>query len=105
MQLFGYGNNVYACISNSNSTGSIYFRNQTISPFTYNDFAIFSQGGSAINSSLVLNNAWTCTNIICNSIQTNPTQSPPNANYIGYTNIVNLSTTTQTGEVIIQCYQ
>ena len=52
MQLFGYGNNVYVCTSNSNSTGSIYFRNQTISPFTYNDFANLSQGGPAIYSSI-----------------------------------------------------
>ena len=68
MQLFGYGNNIYVCTSNSNSTGAIYFRNQTISPFTYNHFANFSQGVSAINSSLVLNNALTCTNLPCNSV-------------------------------------
>ena len=88
MQLFGYGNNIYLATSNSNSTGSIYFRNQTLSPFTYNDFATFSQAGSNINSSLVLNNALTCTNITCNKIQVNPTLAPPNVNYIGYTNMV-----------------
>ena len=42
MQLFGYGNNIYLATSKSNSTGSIYFRNQTLSPFIINNFANFS---------------------------------------------------------------
>ena len=75
MQLFGYGNNIYLATSNSNSTGSIYFRNMTISPFTYNDFATFSQAGSNINSSLTFNNALTCTNITCNTRINYPTSS------------------------------
>ena len=68
MQLFGYGNNIFLCTSNSNSTGYIYFRNKTVSPFpcTYNNFASFSHGSSYSNSSLVLNNALMCTNITCN---------------------------------------
>ena len=83
MQLFGYNNNIFLATSNSNSTGAIYFRNQTLSPFTYNDFAIFKQDGSNINSSLTLNNGLVCTNI-----QVNPSTSSPNANYIGYSNMV-----------------
>ena len=58
-----FGRREYIATSNSTSTGSIYFRNQTLSPFAYTDFAIFSQTGSSINSSLTLNNALTCTNI------------------------------------------
>ena len=87
MQLFGYGNNIYLATSNSNSTGSIYFRNQTVSPFTYTDFATFSQAGSNINSSLVLNNALTCKNITCNNIIYNTPSQPSNATYIGYSNM------------------
>ena len=72
MQLFGNGNNIYLATSNSNTTVSIYFRNQTISPFTYTDFSNFSQADSTINSSLVLYNALTCTKITCtNTSSTN----------------------------------
>jgi len=63
MQLFGYGNNIYLATSNSTSTGSIYFRNMTISPFACTDFAIFSQASSILYSSLQLTNTLTCTTI------------------------------------------
>ena len=64
MQMFGYGNNIYIATSNSTSTGSIYFRNQTLSPFAYTDFANFGQVGSSINSTLTLNNTLTCPTVI-----------------------------------------
>ena len=38
-----------------------------------------------------LSGSLTCTNTTCNSIQMNPTQQPPNANYVGYSNITQLS--------------
>ena len=63
MQLFGYNNNIFLATSNSTSTGSIYFRNQTISPFAYTDFAVFSQASSILYSSLKLTGLLTWTNI------------------------------------------
>ena len=53
----------------------------------YNDFATFSQAGSIIYSSLVLNNALTCKNITCNNIICNTPSQPSHATYIGYSNM------------------
>ena len=65
MQIFGNGSHIYVSISNSNCTGSFYFSNQSISPFTCTYFANFSQAGFSISSSLrlVLSNASICTHI------------------------------------------
>ena len=107
----GYSNNTYLCTSCSITTGTIYFRNQILSPYRYKDFASFSQTGTTINFILTLNNALTCTNISTTSLFLNTTtlnsgiifQSTTSANMlciVSYTGGGSYNPTTQNGDTL-----